>query len=496
MKIKKILIAGRGEIAVRIIQTCREKGMESVTLYTDSEKDYPHVHKAHKSRHLGEGPLSETYLNQEKIITIAKEEGVQAIHPCYGFLSEQASFARRVEEAGLVFIGPSAEVIELMGSKQESKKRMERLGIPIIAGYHGERQEAEFLEKEALQIGFPLFIKASMGGGGKGMRLVENSRDFLHALESAKREALNAFGDDTVLLEQCIEDPHHVEVQLISDTHGNHLHFFERECSIQRRHQKIIEETPSPTIDRELREKITRAALEIARSLHYRGAGTVEFILSEKGEFYFLEMNTRLQVEHPITEMVTGYDLVDLQIQVASGEKLPLTQDDILPRGHAMELRLYGEDSNNDFLPQTGTLLNIGHIEGQDVRLDCGYRNGNEVTIDFDPLLAKLILWSQTRKACLAKAKKALENIPFLGIRTNRDYLARILNHKDFHKGITPTHFVPTHREELRPEPCSKEEKALLLASFLFLRKTLKKETLPRVSQETSWDRISGMRMI
>ena len=485
--VRKILIAGRGEIAVRVMETCRERGLECVGLHTEAEKNLPHVLRAQESFCLGEGPLSETYLNIEKILRIAKEAKAQAIHPCYGLLSEEASFARRVREEGLLFVGPSAHVMELMASKIEARKKMEEIGVPVIPGYHGGNQEVDFLKRRAEDMGLPILIKASKGGGGKGMRLVRELKDFSPSLEGAKREAQQAFGDGTVFLEKFIECPRHIEVQIMSDTHGNHLHFFERECSIQRRYQKIIEETPSQALSQPLREKITETAVHIAHSVGYEGAGTVEFMLDSRGEFYFLEMNTRLQVEHPITEMVTGEDLVDLQLRVAMGEKLTLGQGDIVSRGHALELRLYAENPDEGFLPQTGTLLRAGRVSGRHTRLDAGLGEFNRVAFDFDPLLAKLSVWGPTREVCRVRALLALEEIPLLGVQTNRDYLARVLCHKKFREAETPIDFVETHRESLAKVPLSAEEKALGVASFLFLQRKKKHGVLgPRPSVRTA----------
>jgi 3-methylcrotonyl-CoA carboxylase alpha subunit len=494
-KIKKILIANRGEIALRVIQTAREMGILTVTIYTDEEAGLPHCQAGDESFSLGSGSLKETYLNQEKIIDIAKRSGADAIHPGYGFLSEKSSFAKFVKESGLIFIGPSAESIDLMGDKKTSKIKIQQLGVPSIPGYHGDNQDAAHLEKEAIKIGFPVLIKASAGGGGKGMRIVEAATEFLAALEGAKRESLNAFGDDTVLLEKYITSPRHIEIQVMSDSHGNHMHLFERECSIQRRYQKILEESPSPAVSPELRAKMTAAALKITSGINYLGAGTVELILDTDGQFYFLEMNTRLQVEHPVTEMVTGLDLVRLQILVAEGQALPFKQADLKQTGHAIEVRLYAEDPDNQFLPSIGKIKRIGKTSLRHTRLDSGYVDGNEVSISFDPMLAKLISWGETRELAADKLNLALNEIVFIGVKTNRNYLKRILKLSEYREGLTFTHFVKTYEEKLRPVKKTKEEMALALAAAILCEK---KESVNRseLTMQDAWSSLSGFRNI
>ena len=502
--IKKILIANRGEIALRVIQTCKEMGIETATLYTDEEIDLPHSSAGDQSFNLGTGALKDTYLNQDKIIAIAKDCGADAIHPGYGFLSEKASFAKKVMEAGLMFIGPSPEAIDLMGDKKTSKIKIQELGVPSIPGYHGDKQDMSHLISEAKKIGYPVLIKASAGGGGKGMRIVHEEGEFKEALEGAKREALNAFGDETVLLEKYITSPRHIEIQVMSDSHGNHFHLFERECSIQRRYQKIVEESPSPAVTPELRKKMTEAAVKITRGISYEGAGTVELILDTDGSFYFLEMNTRLQVEHPVTEMVTGLDLVRLQIMVAQGDKLPFTQEDIKQKGHAIEVRLYAEDPDNGFLPSIGTIKKIGKTSLRDTRLDCGYRNGNAVSISFDPMLAKLISWGESRSIAAEKLNLALNDILFLGVKTNRDYLKRILTLPEYHEGKTYTHFVKTYEDKLKAQTPSQEQKAMALAAFLFSQMRSNKRgshgASSRADHSTNstcpWSSLSGFRNI
>lgn len=452
MKIKKVLIANRGEIALRVIKTCQKMGIETVTVYAFNDRDLPHASAGDLNIPLGHGTLAETYLNQEKIIEICKQNNVDAIHPGYGFLSENTEFCKKVSEAGLIFIGPSVYAIEIMGDKKTSKVKMEEIGIPLIPGFHGDAQEPALLQQEADKIGFPVLIKATAGGGGKGMRIVREPDEFADALAGAKREALNAFGNDKVLLEKYIDNPRHIEVQLVSDGQGNHFHFFERECSIQRRYQKVVEETPSVALDDDLRSRMCQTAVEIAKGIDYRGAGTIEFILSPDKEYYFLEMNTRLQVEHPVTEMVTGADLVELQILAAAGEAFPFKQEDISQVGHSVEVRIYAEDPDNEFLPTTGRIQKI-EVPGEvDYRLDCGYLDGNSISTSYDPMLAKLIVWEDDRYQAIETMQDALNCVLFAGTVTNRDYLKRILAHEEFQAGHINTHFIAQQNESLAKE--------------------------------------------
>ncbi len=493
-KIKKILIANRGEIAIRIMQTCREMGIKTVAIYSDEEKEYPHRFYADEAYSLGSGALKETYLNSEKIIDIALRTKTDAIHPGYGFLSERAYFASDVEKSGMIFIGPRVDSIELMGDKKTSKIKIQELNVPSIPGYHGKNQDPATLSKEADKIGYPVLIKASAGGGGKGMRIVNDPKNFKEELEGAKREALNAFNDDTVLIEKFIQSPRHIEVQVMSDAHGGHFHLFERECSIQRRYQKIVEESPSVALDANLRSLMTDAALKITRGINYLGAGTVEFILDTDRKFYFLEMNTRLQVEHPVTEMVTGLDLVKLQIQVAEGQKLNLKQEDLKQKGHAIEVRLYAEDPDNDFLPSIGKIKFIGAPKLRHSRLDCGFVPGNDVTIQFDPMLAKLIVWGETREEAIHKMTVALDQTPFMGLKTNHDYLKRILSLREFHDGLTFTHFVKTYKDKLAPKEIDPELKAASIALKLFCDKKVPGTFLGE--EKSAWHQLTGFRNV
>ncbi len=493
-KINKILIANRGEIAIRIIQTAKEMGIGTITLHAPEERDLPHALYSDEAVELVGKTLQETYLNQDLLIQIAKDKNADAIHPGYGFLSENSGFAEKVEEAGLIFIGPTANVIHLMGDKIQSKLSAEKYNLPIIPGYHGEDQSLEKLQSEAEKIGYPVLIKASKGGGGKGMRVVYDPKEFSEALDGAKREAMNAFSDDAVLLEKFIEDPRHIEFQVLSDTYGNHLHLFERECSIQRRHQKIVEETPSVALNDDLRNQMAKASVSLTSGINYRGAGTIEYILDKHGKFYFLEMNTRLQVEHPITEMVTGVDLVKEQIHVAEGKALGFTQEELRQRGHAIEVRIYAEDPQNEFLPSVGKIEYLGESSLHHVRMDTGYVSGNVVSINYDPMLAKLIVWGTDRKSAIEKSKLALEEVLFLGLKTNRSYLKRILEHPSFENGETFTHFVVTHKEKLLGhQEMNQDDLASYVAAFLLNKKA---PQATRESSTTAWDQISGFRNI
>jgi acetyl/propionyl-CoA carboxylase alpha subunit len=492
---KKILIANRGEIALRVIRTCRAMGIKTVTIYTPEEKDLPHASMGDESINLGHGPLSDTYLNIDKIVSLCQKLGVDAVHPGYGFLSERSAFAKALSSAGVKLIGPPVKAMEAMGDKKTSKVMMEEAGVPLIPGYHGDNQDPVFLQEQACEVGFPILVKASAGGGGKGMRIVNKEEDFIEALSGAQSEAMNAFGDDKVLIEKYITEPRHIEVQVMSDEHGKHLHFFERECSIQRRYQKIIEESPSPALSEEQRQAICTSAVKISEFMNYVGAGTVEFILDTDGQHYFLEMNTRLQVEHPITEMVTGVDLVQLQIEVAQGIALDIDQEDIEQRGHAIECRLYAEDPDQGFLPSIGKIKVVGSPTLSDVRLDTGYVDGNEVTISFDPMLAKLITYEGDRESCIEKMKLSLADIPFLGVQTNREYLGRILGHESFIRGETYTHFVQTYADSLCPEPLSAFDKALAIAAFFSDDTEAGQDEKYRV-QNNPWDQVRNFRNV
>jgi len=443
----KILVANRGEIAIRIMRACRELGVGTVAVYSEADKNSLHVQFADEAIFLGEAAPKESYLNVDKLIDAAIQTHADAIHPGYGFLSENASFAAAVDSAKLIFIGPSADSIRAMGDKAQSKIKMKQAGVPTVPGFEGLETEADF-KQAAKKIGYPVLIKASAGGGGKGMRVVDAENELSEAIESARREALNSFGDERLLVEKYLADAHHIEFQVFGDQHGNLLHLFERECSVQRRHQKIIEETPSPLLTPKIQEKMGQAAVVAAKAVNYHNAGTIEFIFDPKtSQYYFLEMNTRLQVEHPITELVTGIDLVQWQIRIAAGEKFPFEQDDFHQHGHAIECRVYAEDPMNNFPPSTGRLLQFIEPRGPGIRVDSGFAIGNEVTHFYDPLLAKLIVHAENRETAIQKMQTALRDFVVHGVVTNIDFMQTVLEHDDFAKGKVPTMWVEKNLE-------------------------------------------------
>jgi 3-methylcrotonyl-CoA carboxylase alpha subunit len=449
----KILIANRGEIACRVMRTCRRLSIRTVAVHSSIDAHALHVDQADEAYLIGGPRPVESYLRGDKIIEVAKACGAEAIHPGYGFLSENEEFARAVEAAGLVFIGPTPEAIEQMGLKDRAKAIMEKAGVPVVPGYHGENQDDKFLASQANKVGYPLLIKAVAGGGGKGMRLVTKEAEFGEQLASARREAKSAFGDERVLLERFVQGPHHIEFQVFGDTHGNYVHLFERECSIQRRHQKVLEETPSPYLDDAMRQAMGDAAVAAARAIKYRGAGTIEFIAGADRKFFFMEMNTRLQVEHPVTELTTGEDLVEWQLRVAAGEPLPLTQAEIRTGGHAIEVRLCAENPENNFLPETG---HIGVLRGpteidEVVRIDTGVREGDDVSVFYDPMIAKLIVWGDDRHEAARRMSEALSETALLGVKTNLAFLERVVKHPAFLAGDTDTAFIERHGADLLP---------------------------------------------
>ncbi len=442
---KKVLIANRGEIAVRIIKACQELGIKTVAIFSEVDKNSPHVMIADEAVNLGDPTPVESYLNISKIIKIAKDKEVDAIHPGYGFLAENPDFAKSCSDVDIKFIGPSSKVIGLMGDKIAAKKKMQKANVPVIPGYHGVKQDNKALIEEGKKIGFPLLVKAAAGGGGKGMRIVHSKDTLKDSIEGAKRESKSSFGDDTVFLEKYLDKPRHIEFQILADEHGNVIHLFERECSIQRRHQKIIEETPSPVMTDKLRKKMGDAAVRAAKAVGYTNAGTVEFMIDKDLNFYFMEMNTRLQVEHPITEMVTGVDLAKWQLKIASGEKLTLKQKDLFQRGHAIECRIYAEDPANGFLPSIGKLEKVESPHGPNIRDDTGIYTGMEVTSYYDPMLSKLVTYAENRKENIKKMIWALSQYAVLGVTTNISFLKKVLEHKEFKKGNTTTHFVDNY---------------------------------------------------
>jgi len=440
--IRKILIANRGEIACRVMRTARDLGIRTVAVYSEADAGAPHVDMADEAVLIGPGPVGQSYLVAEKIIDAAKQTRADAIHPGYGFLSENADFSAAVEKAGLTFIGPTAEAIDLMGNKAAAKRRMIEADVPCVPGYEGEDQSDNVLVSEGKKIGFPIMVKAAAGGGGRGMRLVEAEDGLEAAIATARSEAENAFGSGELILEKAIVKPRHVEIQVFADTHGNVIHLGERDCSVQRRHQKVIEEAPCPVMTQELRAAMGKAAVDAAKSIDYRGAGTVEFLLDVDGSFYFLEMNTRLQVEHPVTEEVTGLDLVALQIKVAEGELLGISQDDVTLSGHSIEVRLYAEDPTKGFLPSTGTVACFEQLARDGVRYDTGIRGGQEISPFYDPMIAKLITTGPTREAARKLMVEALTDTALFGPKTNRDFLIACLEKQDFISGDFSTAFI------------------------------------------------------
>jgi 3-methylcrotonyl-CoA carboxylase alpha subunit len=494
-----ILIANRGEIACRIIRTAKRLGLRTVAVYSDADAAALHVSMADEAHRIGPPAARESYLQIDAILAAAKASGTQAIHPGYGFLSENAEFAAACDKAGIVFIGPPIAAIQAMGSKSAAKKIMEEAQVPLVPGYHGSNQDPDFLAQQAGAIGFPVLIKASAGGGGKGMRAVWQQADFADALAGAKREAKSAFGDDRVLLERYLTKPRHVEIQVFADSHGNAVHLFERDCSIQRRHQKVLEEAPAPGMLPALREKMGKAAVAAAQAIGYVGAGTVEFLLDEDGSFYFMEMNTRLQVEHPVTEMITGQDLVEWQLRVAGGEPLPLGQKDLVIGGHAIEARIYAEDPRRDFLPSIGRLSHLRTpAENAHVRIDTGVREGDEVSIHYDPMVAKLIVWDTDRAGALRRLKSALAEYQVVGVTTNIGFLSQVAAHSAFAAGDFDTGFIERHRAALFPESAPASDRVLALACLdVLLRRTAEAEGSARSSADpfSPWHSTSGWRL-
>ncbi|WP_395023157.1 acetyl/propionyl/methylcrotonyl-CoA carboxylase subunit alpha [Dongia sp.] len=490
--IETVLIANRGEIACRIIRTLKRMGIRSIAVYSEADRNALHVAVADAAYEIGAAPPRESYLNQANILKAAKESGADAIHPGYGFLSENASFAEACAKAGVIFIGPPASAIRAMGSKSEAKALMEKAGVPLVPGYHGADQSLKVLNSAADKIGYPVLIKASAGGGGKGMKIAASAAEFKDALESAQREATNAFGDDRVLVEKYLTQPRHIEAQIFGDSHGNIIHLFERDCSIQRRHQKVIEEAPAPGLSAERRAAIGKAAVEAGKAVGYVGAGTVEFI-AEGENFYFMEMNTRLQVEHPVTEAITGLDLVEWQIKVARGEKLPKGQGDLAIHGHAMEVRLYAEDPARDFLPQTGTLHHLRFPD--EARVDSGIRAGDAVSIHYDPMIAKIITHGADRAEAIARLRRALAATEVGGLATNLDFLQAILRQQDFAAGKVDTGFIERHRAELLPEPPPLPVNALALAALAVLRAGERDAVTQAGDPHSPWARLPGWRL-
>src|SRR5688572_26642465 len=466
--ISKILIANRGEIAVRIIRTCKRLGIRTVAVYSEADRKSPHVLMSDESVFIGPSPSRESYLHIEKLIKAALDSGSDAIHPGYGFLSENDKFAAAIEKAGLVFIGPSEHSIRMMGNKLAAKKAAKDFNIPMVPGSEGAISDKQEAAKIAAKIGFPVLVKAAAGGGGKGMRIVHHPEEVEAQVERAMSEALSSFSDSSVFIEKYVSSPRHVEIQVMSDQHGNHLHLFERECSIQRRHQKIIEEAPSSVLSADQRETMGADAVRVAKACNYTGAGTVEFLLDEAGNHYFLEMNTRLQVEHPVTEMITGLDLVEMQIRVAEGHPLMIQQQDLLIKGHAIELRVYAENAAEGFTPSTGRLLQYKLPSGEGIRVDDGYKEGMEIPIHYDPMISKLIAYAPDREEAIRLLQKAITGYKIRGVHTTLEFGLFAISHPAFRIGNFDTHFVDKYISEFHTQQTSVNNMAATFAAWFY----------------------------
>jgi acetyl-CoA carboxylase biotin carboxylase subunit len=486
---KKILVANRGEIALRIMRTIRKMGIKSVAVYSEADRNSPHVLFADEAACLGQAPSNQSYLNAEKIISFAKELRADGIHPGYGFLSENADFAQKVKEAGITFIGPGADAMLIMGSKLAAKECVKKYNIPMVPGIQEAITDIKLAKEIAKHVGYPVLIKASAGGGGKGMRIVEKQEELASQLERAISEATSSFGDGSVFIEKYIAAPRHIEIQVLADKFGNTVHLFERECSIQRRHQKVVEESPSSILTPELRKKMGDAAVMVARSCNYTSAGTVEFLMDDKMNFYFLEMNTRLQVEHPVTEMITGIDLVEEQIKIARGEKLSFTQDDLSINGHAIELRVYAEDPLNNFLPSIGTLNKYVKPQGDNIRVDDGYQEGMSIPIYYDPMIAKLVTSGKNRIEAILNMLHAIKDYKIEGLSTTLPFGTFVFEHDAFVSGNFDTHFV---KKYYKPEKIKEKQKQNAeMASLIALKYWIEKQKIlnPVENKSTSWKR-------
>ena len=496
---KKILIANRGEIACRIIRTARRLGIQTVAVYSEADAGARHVRLADEAVLIGPAAARQSYLVSERIIAAALRTGAQAIHPGYGFLSENVDFCRACENAGLVFIGPPAAAIEVMGSKSRAKQIMQAAGVPLTPGYHGDHQDAAFLHLQADEIGYPALIKAAAGGGGKGMRLVRSSSDFPEALASCRREAESSFGDAHVLVEKYIMRPRHIEIQIFGDSHGNIIHLFERDCSVQRRHQKVLEEAPAPGMTPDRRAAMGKAAIEAARAVGYVGAGTVEFIANQDGSFYFMEMNTRLQVEHPVTEMITGQDLVEWQFRVACGEPLPLGQEQVVMTGHAFEARIYAEDPDKGFLPSTGKLLHLrAPVQNVHVRVDTGVEQGDQISPYYDPMIAKLIVWDRDRERALARLLRALADYQVVGVANNVDFLTRLAASPAFSGADLDTGLIEREQDFLFRRDQPVPERVWLVAALAELMREAElatKRARQSLDPDSVWHQADGWRI-
>lgn len=487
---KKILIANRGEIALRIIRSAREMGIKTVAIFSEADRKAPFVRMANESVCIGPPPSNESYLQMDKILQVAKERKVEGIHPGYGFLSENSTFSKKVKNAGLTFIGPPASSMDTMGNKLKAKAAVKKYNIPLLPGTDKPLDNIKEAQKIATDIGFPVLIKAAAGGGGKGMRIVNKKEELKEQLERAISEAESSFGTGAVFLEKYIASPRHIEIQVLSDSHGNHLYLFERECSIQRRHQKVIEEAPSSVLTPELRKKMGESAVGVAKACDYTGAGTVEFLVDENRNHYFLEMNTRLQVEHPVTEMITGMDLVKEQIGIANGNPIPCKQKELTFKGHAIELRLYAENPANKFLPDTGTLSTFKQADGPGVRVDSGFEEGMEIPVYYDPMIAKLIVYEQTRDRAIQRMIRAINDFQLEGVKNTLDFGKFVMNHKAFQTGEYNTHFVDNYYNPEKLQQHYKEEAqiaSIMAAGILNEEKRRKKKLLDNQNQNQAW---------
>lgn len=485
----KILVANRGEIALRIMRSCREMGIKTVAVYSEADRNAPFVKYADEAVCIGPPPSNKSYLLGDKIIEVSKQLGVDGIHPGYGFLSENASFATAVQKAGIIFIGPSPEAMNIMGDKLSAKAAAKKYKIPMVPGSDGAITNVEEAKKIALITGFPLLIKASAGGGGKGMRIVEHISEFEEQMKLAVSEATSAFGDGSVFIERYVAGPRHIEIQILGDSHGNIVYLFERECSIQRRHQKVIEEAPSSVLTPELRKAMGECAVNVGKACNYEGAGTVEFLLDENKNFYFLEMNTRLQVEHPVTEMITGIDLVKEQIKVARGEKLSFRQEDLKIQGHSLEVRVYAEDPCNNFLPDIGKLISYKRPQGLGVRVDDGFEEGMDIPIYYDPMIAKLVTFGKDREEAINRMVRAIDDYRITGVKTTLSFCKFVLKHKAFTSGYFDTHFIKDH---FSPDMLSIENEEEAIIAALFGAKLMNdKQGVPKSETKESYESVS-----
>lgn len=488
---KKILIANRGEIALRIMRSAREMGIKTVAVYSEADREALHVRYADEAVCIGPAASNQSYLLGEKIIEACKITSAEAIHPGYGFLSENAAFARLVKASGLILIGPTPEAMEIMGNKLSAKAAALKYQIPMVPGTEEAITDVDEAKSRAVEVGFPILIKAAAGGGGKGMRVVEKASDFEEQMQLAVSEATSAFGDGSVFIERYVSSPRHIEIQILGDTHGNIVHLFERDCSVQRRHQKVVEEAPSSVLTPEIREKMGKCAVDVARSVNYVGAGTVEFILDENLDFFFLEMNTRLQVEHPVTEMITGLDLVKEQIKIARGEKLSYHQEDLQINGHAMELRIYAEDPENNFLPDIGVLETYQTPKGNGVRVDDGFEQGMEIPIYYDPMIAKLITYGKTREEAMDRMIRAIDEYHITGIRTTLAFGKFVMQHEAFRSGNFNTHFVSKYfsPDRLKEEDADEALIAALVGAMSYRNATTPALAPVQTEQGSNWKR-------